>query len=140
VVHQLQLSEEEYKSFGKFSSYWLDSQSKVQTFHRIGGYPNYVQHDPKFEAHLKTTGAWSEIWQQGKLDTMSYFCESNRRATKARQRDGNRAVEWELLLQVDSAEANGMLWGDVGRLYFLIHRDDLQAQRFGKTWMVWDCY
>jgi uncharacterized protein YwqG len=140
VVHQLQLSEEGYKSFGKFSSYWLDSRTKVQTYHRIGGYPNYVQHDPKFEAHLKTTGAWAEIWKQGNLDAMSYFHESNRRFAEARQREGHRAAEWKLLLQVDSEEANGMLWGDVGRLYFLIHRDDLQTQRFEKTWMVWDCY
>ena len=63
-----------------------------------------------------------------------------RRFDEARQREGHRAAEWELLLQVDSDEANGMMWGDMGRLYFLIHRDDLQARRFEKAWMIWDCY
>lgn len=46
------------------------------------------------------------------------------------------AEQWELLLQVDSAESMQLRWGDNGRLYFWIHRKDLKNGRFGKT-MIW---
>lgn len=38
-----------------------------------------------------------------------------------------------LLFQVDSDEPAGMMWGDVGRLYIWIGRDDLTARRFDRT-------
>ena len=49
--------------------------------------------------------------------------------------------DWELLLQLDSDEAGtGMMWGDGGRLYFMIRRQDLQRRAFNKVWMVLSCY
>jgi uncharacterized protein YwqG len=39
-------------------------------------------------------------------------------------------AEWALLAQIDSEPAAGMIWGDKGRLYWLIRRDDLSAGRF----------
>lgn len=59
----------------------------------------------------------------------------------ARQVHGGKgeAMEWELLLQVDSDENAGMMWGDVGRLYFLIRKEDLAARAFDKTWLVFQC-
>lgn len=38
-----------------------------------------------------------------------------------------------LLLQVDSDDAAGMMWGDLGRLYYWLRPDDLAARRFGRT-------
>lgn len=38
-----------------------------------------------------------------------------------------------LLLQFDSNQGAGMEWGDVGRLYFWIHPDDLRARRFDRV-------
>lgn len=38
-----------------------------------------------------------------------------------------------LLLQTDSNYAAGMQWGDVGRLYFWIEFDDLEARRYDRT-------
>jgi uncharacterized protein YwqG len=46
------------------------------------------------------------------------------------------ALNWQLLLQVDSDDSAAMQWGSAGRLYFWIERDALQAQRFDKVWMV----
>ncbi len=40
-----------------------------------------------------------------------------------------------LLLQVDSDDAAGMMWGDVGRLYFWMRPDDLEARRFEACWL-----
>ena len=48
-------------------------------------------------------------------------------------------ARWKLLLQVDSDDASGMMWGDAGMLYHWI-RDDLAARRFDRTWCVMQCY
>lgn len=48
-------------------------------------------------------------------------------------------MEWELLLQVDSEDKAGMMWGDVGRIYFLIHKTDLANRKFNKTWLIFQC-
>ncbi|MHC4202579.1 MAG: YwqG family protein, partial [Planctomycetota bacterium] len=50
------------------------------------------------------------------------------------------AAEWRLLLQIDSDDDVGMVWGDSGRLYFWIHKDDLKNRKFERTWMVLECY
>lgn len=47
--------------------------------------------------------------------------------------------DWILLLQVDSNEECGMMWGDVGRIYFWIRREDILERRFEKTWFVYQC-
>ena len=46
------------------------------------------------------------------------------------------ALNWQLLLQVDSDDAAGMRWGSSGMLYFLIEKSALQARRFDNVWMV----
>ena len=49
------------------------------------------------------------------------------------------ADDWQLLMQLDSEDEAGMMWGDVGKLYFTILERDLKSQRFDKTWMDWQC-
>ena len=46
------------------------------------------------------------------------------------------AMDWLLLLQIDSDEHAGMRWGNAGMLYYWIKRDDLKAQHFDDTWLV----
>ncbi len=50
--------------------------------------------------------------------------------------------EWVLLLQLDSDEVAGAVswtWGDVGRLYFWIRRDDLAQRDFSKVRCLLQC-
>lgn len=49
------------------------------------------------------------------------------------------ARDWRLLLQVDSEEAAGMMWGDVGRLYYWIRESDLRSANFHAAWLVLQC-
>jgi len=141
VVEQLNLSPDEYKRFCKFSGEWIDGMGEPRSLHRVGGYPNYVQHDPKFEAHLRSAGLWAGIWEKlPGVSAREHFVESNRRFEEAKGRWKPESSAWEVLLQVDPEENAGMMWGDTGRLYFLIRREDLEGRRFEKTWMVWDCY
>lgn len=50
-----------------------------------------------------------------------------------------RATDWRLLLQIDSDDAANMMWGDVGRIYFWIRREDLERRDFNHTWLVMQC-
>lgn len=49
------------------------------------------------------------------------------------------APDWRLLLQLDSESDAGMMWGDQGKLYFMIREQDLRTLSFEKTWMDWRC-
>ena len=52
--------------------------------------------------------------------------------------------EWRLLFQLDtveSAEDNfELMFGDCGRLYFCIRKEDLLARRFERIWLILQCY
>jgi len=102
---------------------WRDGMPA--TCHRIGGYPEPIQGDPKLEAHLVSHGLY--------CGDASGYDEGKKQGLLP------GAVDWELLLQVDSDEGAGMMWGDVGRLYFLIHKRDLQQRLFDRTWLVFQC-
>ncbi|MDQ6927325.1 MAG: DUF1963 domain-containing protein [Actinomycetota bacterium] len=44
--------------------------------------------------------------------------------------------DWRLLAQFDSDNAAGMMWGDMGRIYYWIRREDLAARRFDDVWLI----
>lgn len=49
------------------------------------------------------------------------------------------AGEWKLLLQLDSDDDLGWMWGDVGTLYFWIRESDARKADFSNVWMVFQC-
>jgi uncharacterized protein YwqG len=49
------------------------------------------------------------------------------------------ADDWRLLLQLDSEDKAGMMWGDRGRLYFTIREEDMKSMSFEKAWLGWQC-
>jgi uncharacterized protein YwqG len=49
------------------------------------------------------------------------------------------ATDWTLLLQLDSDDALGMRWGDEGRLFFWIRREDAHAGHFDRAWVILQC-
>ena len=49
------------------------------------------------------------------------------------------AAEWKLLLQLDTDDDCGWMWGDVGTLYFWIREQDARAGDFSRVWMVFQC-
>ena len=49
--------------------------------------------------------------------------------------------EWKLLFQLDTVE-NGdfeLMFGDCGRIYFYIRREDLAQRRFDRVWLIQQC-
>jgi hypothetical protein len=86
--------------------------------HRIGGYALPVQ------GPVEPEGA--QVLHPGKE-------EQDLAARK------ETAADLVLLAQIDSDSRSGMGWGDAGRLYWLIRRDDLAAGRFEKASFTWQC-
>ena len=53
-----------------------------------------------------------------------------------------RSVEnWQLLFQLDTVADNGfeLMFGDCGRVYFYIPKEDLTARRFDRVWLILQC-
>lgn len=93
---------------------------------RFLGNPDPVQGDMQVECQLASNGVYC-----GSSDYL------NRPEAKALLAG---ASAWRLLLQVDSHEdETGMMWGDVGRLYFWIREQDLASGNWDATWMVLQC-
>jgi uncharacterized protein YwqG len=51
------------------------------------------------------------------------------------------SLDWRLLLQIDSdPDYFGTYWGDCGRLFFWIERDNLLNCHFDQSWFVLQCH
>lgn len=93
--------------------------------HRLLGHPDPIQGNMQLEAQLASHGLYCG-------DASGY--EDPR--GKLLQHGAN---DWRLLLQIDSEELAGMMWGDVGRIYYWMHRDDLAQRRFDRAWCILQC-
>ena len=49
------------------------------------------------------------------------------------------AARWNLLMQVESNEELGMMWGDMGRLYLWITDEDLKNRKFENSRLILQC-
>ena len=95
------------------------------TAHRLLGHPDMIQGEMQLECQLASNGLYVGN-PQGYEDPRVAELETG-------------ADDWMLLLQVDSDDAAQMMWGDVGRLYYWIRKQDLAARRFEQAWMVLQC-
>jgi uncharacterized protein YwqG len=94
--------------------------------HQLGGYPDPEQGDEmELECQLASHGLYCG-------DGSGY--KDPRAATL---RAG--ASDWKLLLQLDTDDGAGVMWGDAGRLYFWIRSQDLAKGDFSNVWMVLQC-
>lgn len=94
------------------------------TEHRLLGWPDIIQSaGMELECQLASTGLG---WDWADLDRLRAELEP-------------QAAEWRLLLQLASDDDAGMMWGDVGLLYFWIRERDLAARDFSRVWMLMEC-
>lgn len=47
--------------------------------------------------------------------------------------------DWHLLLQMDTDDEIDWMWGDVGAMFYLMHRDDLANREWDKCWLIAQC-
>lgn len=92
---------------------------------KLLGYSDNIQDEMELECELVTNGLYCGD-SSGYNDPRRKILEPN-------------AKDWRLLLQIDSNEENEMMWGDCGRLYFWIKKDDLLNKNFNKSWFSLQC-
>lgn len=94
--------------------------------HQVGGFPFVLQNDSmELDSQLASNGLYLG-------DATGY--EDPRAEALAKG-----AGEWVLLLQIDTDDGTGMMWGDCGLLYFWIKRDDFLKAHFDDVWMILQC-
>lgn len=95
--------------------------------HQLLGHASPIQGPMELECQLTSNGIYMGDWSCAPED------EPRAAALAA------GAQDWTLLLQLDSDEALWM-WGDSGRLYFWIRRQDLARKDFSNVWVVLQCF
>lgn len=93
--------------------------------HRMFGHPDQIQNEMREECEFVTHG--------------HYLGGGDGRDVPERRELEANARLWRLLLQVDSDESIGTMWGDVGRIYFWIREDALTTRAFDRTWLILQC-
>jgi uncharacterized protein YwqG len=93
--------------------------------HRLLENPDPVQGDMQHECQLASNGI---------------YCGNSRYTVDPRaQALLPQSSRWRLLLQIDSQEDIGMMWGDVGRIYYWIRDDYLREGLWESAWLVLQC-
>jgi uncharacterized protein YwqG len=93
--------------------------------HRMFGWPELVQNPMQMECQLASNGIY--VGNPG----------GYRDPRAAELALG--AADWLLLLQLDTDDEVGWMWGDTGTIYYWIRQQDLLAARFDRTWMIFQC-
>ena len=93
------------------------------------GWPDIIQNNMTLECELVSRGhylggSWESVPQE--------------------ERDALRAPsvqDWRLLFQLDTVASGDfeLMFGDCGRIYFYIRKEDLLARRFDRAWLVLQC-
>lgn len=98
-----------------------------QPHHQIGGYPDVIQGDiMELKCELVSNGLF--------CGDASGYSDPRAAALAA------GAAEWQLLLQLDTDDETGFMWGDCGLLYFWIRQSDLAKRDFDKCWVILQCH
>jgi uncharacterized protein YwqG len=93
--------------------------------HAFGGWPALIQNPLELECQLASHGVYvggAEGYQDERAEALT-----------------PGAVDWRLLLQIDSSDALEWMWGDVGRLYFMCREQDIAAHQFNRAWTILQC-
>lgn len=125
AVENLSLTREEMDVYVGLPDNILPSGSGL--INRILGYPEQIQGDMQIECQMVSNGIY---YGDGKAHEHPRYKELMPGAT-----------DWALLLQLDSEEENAqIIWGDVGRVYFWIHKKSLENREFDKVWFQLQCF
>jgi uncharacterized protein YwqG len=109
----------------EFDAYFKLIDPLSHPVHRIGGHADQIQGDLGLNAQLVSNGI---------------YCGDGDWLKRGRKRGLLAgAADWRLLLQVDSEDRAGMMWGDGGRIYFMVHKDDLLRRCFDKVVLILQC-
>ena len=93
--------------------------------HQLLGHPSPIQGDMQLECQLVSNGLY--------CGDASGYADPRAESLKAGAR------HWRLLMQIDTDDDAGMMWGDCGRLYFWMTEDSLRRRAFDECWRILQC-
>ncbi len=108
---------DEQTKYEQFLSTFSAQADPREPRNRLLGFPDTLQDDMRIECQLAANGVSDATDPRAASLTAG-------------------ALNWRLLLQVDSDFRAKMRWADAGMLYFWIEDAALQAGRFDNTWVV----
>lgn len=91
----------------------------IHAYHHLGGYASFIQEDNFHEQYSLDTYRSVQELSLVQMDDL---------------------LQWQLLFQCDSDNRLSLNWGDWGRVYFYMHREDLKAKRFDRVRLYWDTH
>jgi uncharacterized protein YwqG len=103
----------------------IGEEEREATAHRVLGHASAIQGDMQLECQLVSNGLY--------CGDASGYTDPRARTLEA------GAGRWQLLMQVDTDDGAGMMWGDCGRLYFWITEEALARRAFDEAWMILQC-
>ena len=116
-IPHLNWSETEQKQYEALLSTFPTADDRAKVHHRLLGFPDTIQDDMRVQCQLVSNGVTNPDDPRAAAQTKG-------------------AMDWQLLLQIDSDEQAGMRWGNSGMLYYWLKRADLQARHFERAWLV----
>ncbi|KAA3440043.1 YwqG family protein [Rufibacter hautae] len=129
-VQEISLPSNEHEIYSLFteeeSDLFFEHVYDDGNINKLLGYSDNVQSAMELECELVTNGLYCGN-SSGYDDPKAQVLAPN-------------AVNWRLLLQIDSNEDEcGMMWGDMGRLYFWIKKQGLLEKNFDLSWLILQC-
>lgn len=116
------------KAFETAYSMTAGKQETGGSAHRLLGWPDIIQSSMTVECELVSRG---------------YYLGGSQEIPEAELREAERTSleDWLLLFQLDSIQRGtfSLEFGDYGRIYFYIRKEDLSARRFDRVWLVLQC-
>lgn len=104
----------------------VDAEFQGCPQHQVAGFPQPIQGDDmELECQLVTHGLYcgnAAGYQDPRAEAL-----------------GAGAANWRLLFQIDSDDDWGVMWGDLGRLYFWVEEDAARRGDFSNTWLILQC-
>lgn len=125
IAARFNLTPDERIAYLEIESRFYAQDGAPDLIHRLLGWPQPIQGDMSFECQLASHGLYVG-------DATGY------RAPRAAALAPG-AADWRLLLQIDSDDAAGMMWGDVGRIYYWLPAAALARRKFSAAWLVLQC-
>lgn len=107
-----------------FDEAWNRAAGREQVpYHQIGGWPRLQQ---------------GSIWRECHLASQGVYLGSGTPDLTERHLTGS-PEDWRLLLQVDTDEDVGWMWGDLGTLFYAAKPAAPSPRRWQEAWMVLQC-
>ncbi len=110
-------TDEEQKKYETFIASFPTQEDRTMVHNRLLGNPETLQDDMRLQCQYASNGVSDA--SDPKADELA-----------------KDALEWQLLLQVDSDDHAGMRWASTGLLYYWLKKADLKKRQFAASWLV----